>query len=199
MGKLRLTRLTTARTWGKPLPSPLYTTCLSKWHFVPRLPNGSPEIAKVKTPATLGPITLCEDLRLKWGLKQSCSLRQELSEGMLHITYMQGNRVDSRFLVIGNQIANLTPDPFFGHNLCFRCPNRSSEPILDIWVPRYFQWYKELLNPLSFDPCNRSINIWKSTGTPTPKMETPLGVWRFIPSHFFTLARACNVTLGLPS
>jgi hypothetical protein len=52
-GKLELTRLTMARTGGKPPPSPLYyTLCLSarptsKWHFVPRLPNGSPEIANV--------------------------------------------------------------------------------------------------------------------------------------------------------
>jgi len=49
MGKLRLTRLTTAQTWGKPSPSPLYyTLCLAtmlafKWHFVP----------KVKTPMNL--------------------------------------------------------------------------------------------------------------------------------------------------
>ncbi len=59
-GKLRLTRLTTARTWGKPPPSPLqYTLCLAtgpapKCHFVPRLPSGSPEISTTKTPATLG-------------------------------------------------------------------------------------------------------------------------------------------------
>jgi hypothetical protein len=48
-GKLELTRLTTAWTWGKPPPSPLYyILCLftkptSKWHF-----------AKVGTPVTLG-------------------------------------------------------------------------------------------------------------------------------------------------
>jgi len=37
----------------------------SKWHFVPRLPNGSPEITKVGTLTILGPITLCADLELK--------------------------------------------------------------------------------------------------------------------------------------
>ncbi len=61
MGKFRFTRLTTAHTWGKPPPSPLkYVLCLStgatsKWHFVSRLQNGSPEIPKVGTPTTLGP------------------------------------------------------------------------------------------------------------------------------------------------
>jgi hypothetical protein len=27
-----------------------------------------------------------------------------------------------------------------GHNSCFKDPNRSREPILDIYVPRDFQW-----------------------------------------------------------
>ncbi len=122
-GKLRLTKLTTARTWGKPPPSPLYyTLCLStrptsKWHFVPGLPNGSPEIPKIRTPATLGPIILCADLRLKWGQKQSCNPHQELSNSMSHVTYTQGIWVDSRLLVVKSLIVNLTPGLSFGHNL----------------------------------------------------------------------------------
>jgi hypothetical protein len=57
--KLRLTKLTTARTW-EATTFPLYYTLwlamgpTSKWRFVPRLPSGSPEIPKVGTPATLG-------------------------------------------------------------------------------------------------------------------------------------------------
>ncbi len=38
-----------------------------------------------------------------------------------------------------------------------------------------------------FDPWNCSMNIWESTGTPTPKMGVALGVWKFIPSHFLTV------------
>ncbi len=59
-GKHGLTKLTTARTWGKSPPSPLqYTLCLAtgltpKCHFVPGLPSGNPKIPKVGTPATLG-------------------------------------------------------------------------------------------------------------------------------------------------
>jgi hypothetical protein len=83
---------------------------------------------------------------------------------------MQGDRVDSWFLVVGSQIVKLTFDPSFGHNLCFRCPNGSCDPTLDIYVPRAFQWYKTLSNLMGFDPCNRSLKIRKSTWTPTPKM-----------------------------
>jgi hypothetical protein len=124
---------------------------------------------KLGLPRLWGAITLRSDLWLRWGLKQSCSVRQELSNSMSHAICTHRNRVDSRLLVVGSQIANLTPNPSFGHNLCFRCPNRRCEPILDIYVPRSFHWYKEL-NSLSFDPYNRPLNIQESTGTPTPNL-----------------------------
>jgi hypothetical protein len=94
MSNLRFTRLTTARTWGKPPSSPLlYTLCLStrptsRWHFVMGLPR------------LWGPITLCADLWLKWSLKQSYNPLQDLSNGMLHTTCMQGNWVHSRLLAV---------------------------------------------------------------------------------------------------
>jgi hypothetical protein len=79
-----------------------------------------------------GPISSHEDLGLRWGLKQSCGPHQELSKTMFHATCTQLNRVDSKLLMVGTQIANLTPDPSFGHNLCFKCSNGSWEPILNI-------------------------------------------------------------------
>jgi hypothetical protein len=60
-----------------------------------------------------------------------------------------------------------------------------------------FQWYKELFDQMVFDPCNFSMKIWESIGTPTPKMGAHLGVWGFIPSHFPTLLRPWNVIIGL--
>ncbi len=96
--------------------------------------------------------------------------------------------------MVESQIANLTPDPFFGHNLCFKCPNGSCKPILDIYVLRAFQLYKDLFKPLSFDPWNCPLKIQESTRTPSPKMEVVLGVWGFIPSHFPTLPGTCGVT-----
>jgi hypothetical protein len=71
---------------------------------------------------------------------------------MLHATCMQGNQSDSQLLLVMSQISHLTSDLFFGHNLCFKCLNGSCEPILYIYTPRDFRWYKELLNPMGFDP-----------------------------------------------
>jgi hypothetical protein len=96
--------------------------------------------------------------------------------------------------VVRNQIGNLIPNPSFDHNLYFKCPNGSWEPILDIYVLRAFQWYKEIFNPISFDSYNRPLKIWDSIGTPTPKLGVHLGVCEFIPSHSPTLLGAWNVT-----
>ncbi len=110
-----------------------------------------------------------------WNEVWSKVVARQLSNNMLHATCTQGNQVDSWLLLVRNQTANLTPDPSFGHNLCFRCPNGQYKPILNIYIPRAFQWYKEHLKPLRFDPCNCPLKIRKSTGTPTPKVELPRG------------------------
>jgi hypothetical protein len=101
---------------------------------------------------------------------------------MWHATYIYENQSDSRLLVIESQTSNLTPWPSFGHNLCFKYPNGSCDHILDICIPRIFQWYKELINPMSFDLCNHPLKTWKSIVTSTPKVGVHLGVWGFIPS-----------------
>jgi hypothetical protein len=92
--------------------------------------------------------------------------------------------------VVESQIGNLTPNPFFGHNLCFKYSNGSCEPILDIQVPRVLQWYKELFKPMNFDPYNRPLNIQESIETPIPKVGAHLGMCEFIPSHSPTLMGA---------
>ncbi len=158
-----------------------------KCHFVPRLP-------KFGLTWFWGLITFFLDLQLKWGLKQSCSPHRELSNGMWHATYTQGIQGDSWLLVVGSQIANLTPSPSFGHNLCFNYRNGSCEPIFKKLIPRAFQWYKELFHPMVFDPYNCSMKIQESIGTPTPKVRAHLGVLRFIPSHSPTFLRAWDVT-----
>jgi hypothetical protein len=138
-------------------------------------------------------------LQLRWGLKQSCSPCQKLSNGMWHDTYTQRNQGDSRLLVVGSQIGNLIHVRSFGHNLCFKYPNWSHKPISDIYVPRFFQWYKKLLNPMSFDPCDRPLKVRESIGTLIPKVGVHLGVWGFILSHSPALLGAWNVTPELQS
>jgi hypothetical protein len=172
---------------------------IPKWHFVPRLPSGSLEISKVGIPVILGAHNFMCSLWLRWGLKQSFSPHQEHSNGLSHATFTWGNWGDSKLLMVGNQIGDLTPDPSFGHNLCLKCPNKSCKIVLNIWVPRAFQWYKKRLNPMGFDPCNYFLKIWESIGTSTPKLGAHLGVWGFIPSDSFTLPGTWNVTLELPS
>jgi len=97
-------------------------------------------------------IMSCVDLRLRWGLRKSCSPCWKLSNGMWHTTYMQINQGDSWLLVVRSQIGNLPFGLSFGHNLCFKSSNGSYDPISNIYVPRVFQWYNELFNPMSFDP-----------------------------------------------
>ncbi len=98
--------------------------------------------------------------------------------------WTQINRGNSQLLMVGNQIDTLTPNPSFGHNLCFKYPNASCEPILNIYIPKDFQWCKEHFNPMSFDPCYRLLKIWESIGTPIPKVGVHLGMWGFI-LHIF--------------
>jgi hypothetical protein len=160
--------------------------------------TGVPKSRQLGLPRLWSPITLRENLGSKCGLKQSCSSCRELFNGMWHVVCSQINRVDSRLFLVGSQIGSLTLDPSFGHNLCFRCPNEQCEPILDIYVPRAFQWYKERHKPWSFDLSNRSLKFWKSTGTPSPKVGIALGVWGFTPSHSPTLSGVCDVTPELP-
>ncbi len=114
---------------------------------------------KLGLPRLWGPIMSRADLGLRWDLKQSCSPRWDIFNGILHTTFTQGNWGDFWLLMVGNQIGNLIPNPSFGHNLCLKCPNASCEPILNIYVPRNFQWYKEILNPMGFDPCNHSLKV----------------------------------------
>jgi hypothetical protein len=105
----------------------------------------------------------------------------------------------SRLLVVRSQIANLIPNLSFGHNLCFKYPNGSCKPSLNIYILRYLQQYKEFLNPMSFDPYNCTLKIWKSIKIPTPKVEIHFRMWGFIPSHSFTLPGTWNVIHGFHS
>jgi hypothetical protein len=112
-------------------------------------------------------ITPSSDLWLGWGLKESCSSPQELSNGVPQFTCTQRNRVDYWLLVVRSQTANLTPSPSFDHNLCCRCPNGSCKAILNIYTSRRFQWYKEDFNARCFYPCNQALSFQESQRTPS--------------------------------
>jgi hypothetical protein len=164
--------------------SPQWAT--SKWLFCP----GTPKWESRNCNNWDFRITSCENLRSWWSLKQSCSPRWELSNGLSHIPCTHGNRVNSQLLMVRSQIVNLTLDHSFGHNLCYRCPNGQCEPILGIYALTAFRWYKECLKARSFDPCNRVLKIWEFTweceGSCPHTLCTPRGMWS--DSQVFLLA-----------
>ncbi len=130
-GQLRLTRLTTAGTWGTQPPSPYSILCASPWGPHPNdiLSLDSQvwvsKLPKLGLPWLWGPIISRVDLVLRWDLKESCSPHQDLSNGMSHVTCTQVNQVDSWLLVVGSEIVNSTPGLSFGHKLGFSCTNGS--------------------------------------------------------------------------
>jgi len=168
----------------------------SKWHFVPGLPNGSLEIAKVGPLATLGPHNFAWrspiEMRSKAKLYPLSKAFQRCVACHLH-TREPGQ---SWLLVVESQTTNLTLGPSFGHNLCFRCSNGSCEPILDIYILRALQWYKELLKPFLFDPV---IALWifkTPPGLHLPKWELP---WECEGSFPHTFLHSREHAVWLPS
>jgi hypothetical protein len=134
-----------------------------------------PETVPVGVPALWDVISPRPPLRSGRGPNQSCSPPRELSNAMSHSQSARRGRVDSRLLVVGSQIANLTPGPSFAHNLGYKCPNGQCEAIFDIYVSRAFQWHQERLNARCFEPCCRALNIRESRRTPIPQLFQVLG------------------------
>jgi hypothetical protein len=124
---------------------PYSILCSSPWrlhlngYFSQDSRVGVPKSRQMGLPGLWSPITLRADLGLQCSLKQSCSSRQELFNAMSHSRIGHREEVDSRLFVVGSQTGSSTPDPSFGHNLCFRCSNEPNEPILDIYASRAFQ------------------------------------------------------------
>ncbi len=137
-------------------------------------------------------------IKVRFERKLEPSLRPFFN-GTLHVTFTQVNQNDFWLLIVGNQIDNLITNPFFSHNICFKYPNESCEPHLDIYVSKAFQWYKIFLRRMSFDLYNYPLKIQKSIGTPTSKMEVHLEMCGFMFSHSLTFLGAGNVIPGFYS
>ncbi len=143
----------------------------SKWHKFPGLPNWSPEIVPAGLPKLWTVITPDCRVGSQRGLNQSCSPCRDLSNAMSHSRIRHPEEVDSQLLVVGSQIASLTPGPSFAHNLGCRCPNCQCEGIFDIYVSRPFQWHQEHPNARCFAPCCRALNFRESRRTPNPNFS----------------------------
>jgi hypothetical protein len=143
------------------------TPKLESWNPPKCLGSGLPGLWEVIAPRP--------DLRSQRGLNRSCSPRRLLSNDVSHFRVGHRELVDFRLLVVGSQIASLTPGPSFAHNLGYRCPNRECEGIFDIYVSRPFQWHKKHPNARCFSPCCRALNIRESQRTPNPHFFQVLG------------------------
>ncbi len=122
-GQTHITRFITTRIWGKPPPSHLphlgYEAC-TQMSFFPRTPKlGILKFLKLRLLQFWKPITFCLDVRLKWGLKESCNHPWELFNNMWHTACTKTNQGDFWLLVVWSQIDSLIPNPSFGHSLCF--------------------------------------------------------------------------------
>ncbi len=126
-----------------------------------------PKLSQVGLPGLWTLITPGSNLRLEWGLNQSCSSPREFSNSLSHSFCRRWEEVDSQLLVVGSQTAN-KEGPSFAHNLGCICPNGSCKAILDIYTSRPFHWYKEHPDAKCFDPCNRALRFRESWRTPSP-------------------------------
>ncbi len=127
-----------------------------------------PETVPSRVPGLWELITPDCDVWSRRGLNQTCSPRRDLSNDISHTRFGGREEVDSRLLVVGSQIASLTPGPSFSHNLGYRCPNDQCEAIFYIYASRPFQWHQEHLNARCFGPCCRALNIQESRRATNP-------------------------------
>jgi hypothetical protein len=144
-GDLGLTWLTTTQTRGSHHLPPYNILCVTPWHlhlFSRDSQGGVLKLSWFELPRLWEFITLYSDLQLRWGLKQTCSSPQGLSNDVLHFTCTHQGQVDSWILVVKSQFVNLTPNPSFDHNFCCKCSNDSYKAIFDIYTSRPFQRYE---------------------------------------------------------
>jgi len=156
---------------GSYIQMPLFpgTPKLESWNCPEIVPVGVPGLWELITPN-------CRFWSRR-GLNKCCSPRRDLSNTVSHSQFWGREEVDSRLLVVGSQIANLTPGPSFAHNLGCRCPNGQCEAIFDIYASIPFQWHQEHPNARCFGLYYRTLNIQESRRTPTLQ----LWEWEFHP------------------
>jgi hypothetical protein len=98
--------------------------------------------------------------------------------------------------MLGSQSTSLTPNISFSHNLCFKSPNWWCEPIFDIYVSIFFQWYKELFKATNFVSCNCALKIQDFIWDSNSQHGGSLGNVRVHSFTLFAFSGACYVTPG---
>ncbi len=113
-GNLELIWFTTARTRGKPPPSPYNIICSSPPHLHPNgsfsrdSQSGVLKLSRFGLSRLWAFIIFRPHLGSRRGLNQICSSPRELSNNVLYFTCTHRNWVNSRLLVVGSQTVSLT-------------------------------------------------------------------------------------------
>jgi hypothetical protein len=167
-----------------------------KCHFVPRPSIGSPEIPTTRNLMTFGahnfacrpPIEMRSEEKL-YPLSRSFQR---------YVACHLNERKSGWFLTFSGRESNYQFDfgPAFGYHLCVKCPNGSCEPILDIYVPRSFQWYKKILHPMGFDLV---VVLWKFESPPRRQFTKWDLIWECEGSFPHTLLHSREREMWLPS
>jgi hypothetical protein len=163
MNKHRFIKLTIAWTWRKPPPSMPGHKAYTQMSFCFETPKLQiSKFSKFELPQLWRPITSCINLWLKWGLKQSCSLHRKLSNDMWHATFTQVNQGEFWFLMVKNQIGNLTSNLSFGIIYVLSTQMGHASPFKTSMFQKIsYGEFNELFNLMSFDPWNCPLKIPK--------------------------------------
>jgi hypothetical protein len=142
---------------------PYIIICVSMRHLHPNgflswdSQGGVPKLSSFGLLGFCEVIILCSNFGLGWGLKQTCNFPWELSNDVSHSTCTHRGRVDSWVLVVGSQIASLTPDPSFYHNVCSKCPHVSPFSTSTLCY-----LFNDIKNARCFDLCNWTLKFRES-------------------------------------
>jgi len=115
MGNFGFTRLTTVRTRGKPSPPPYSILCITLQYLHPNgflswdSQGGVPKLSRFGLSGLCEFITLCSDLWLGWGIKQTCSSPWELSNGVLQPHFWKSVRMTLTLPKLGAWESSGTP------------------------------------------------------------------------------------------
>jgi hypothetical protein len=168
--------------------------------FCPRtrkLPSGSPKIPTTRTPA----ISHNFACRPPIAMRSKKTLQLLLKAFQWYVARCLDARKLGRFQTFNGWESNCQFNswPFFGHNLCFKCPNGQCKPILDIYTLITFQWYKELFKVMSFGPFNCILKVRESIWDSNSQHGSSLGSVRVHSLTLFAFPGTCDVIPKSPS
>jgi hypothetical protein len=115
---------------------------------------------------------------------------------MFHASFGPIIKGDSWLLMVRSQIDILIPGLSFGYNLCCEYSNGSCKPILNIYVLKSFQWYKNFSIQWILTP---QITFWKFGSLQGLQFTKWESTWECVSSflHIFLHSQECDSQVAL--